>query len=77
MGTTMKLLAVVVQLSCLAFGYDQQSTCDVSSRAKCFHNYQLWKIPIDSNLAGRFSRRQWKYVVDQLEHGKNYYSIFR
>ena len=44
------------------------SSCE-ASRAKCFHNYQVWRIPATYGLSKRFSQQQWNGIIKKLENG--------
>ena len=63
----------------LGQGTNTSSSCE-ASRAKCFHNYQVWRIPATYGLSKRFSQQQWNGIIKKLENGRNlhfFHSTFR
>ena len=54
----------------LGQGTNTSSSCE-ASRAKCFHNYQVWRIPATYGLSKRFSQQQWNGIIKKLENGRN------
>jgi len=57
----------------LGQGTNTSSSCE-ASRAKCFHNYQVWRIPATYGLSKRFSQQQWNGIIKKLENVVDFWS---